>query len=66
MEKRRKTVTLNVRLTPELKSLMEVAARDDRRSMTQLFEKLLIDHLKATGRWPPPTSDKTNKRRTKD
>jgi predicted HicB family RNase H-like nuclease len=49
VEQRRKTGTLNLRIDPNLKSLAEKAAADDRRSLTSLVEKLLADHLKAKG-----------------
>lgn len=49
MEKRRKTATINIRMEPELKQLVEKAAADDRRSITTLLEKLLVDYLRERG-----------------
>ncbi len=48
-EQRKKTATLNLRIDPALKEAAEKAAADDRRSLTSLMEKLLIDHLKGKG-----------------
>ena len=52
MEKRIKTAQVNLRLEPALKEAAEKAAEVDRRSLTSLVEKLLVDHLRtrsATG-----------------
>lgn len=49
MNKRIKTATLNLRISPELKVLAERAAAEDQRSLTSLLEKLLSDHLKKKG-----------------
>jgi hypothetical protein len=48
-EKRKKTATVAIRMTPELKAAAERAAAADHRSLTQLFEKLLSDYLKDRG-----------------
>ncbi|MDB5569587.1 MAG: toxin-antitoxin system HicB family antitoxin [Hyphomicrobiales bacterium] len=44
-----KTATVNLRLTPSLKSAAERAADDDSRSLPSLIEKLLKDDLQARG-----------------
>ena len=44
-----KTATLNLRIDPKLKSVAMKAARDDRRSITSLIEKLLSDYLRKHG-----------------
>jgi hypothetical protein len=41
-----KTAQVNLRLQPSLKKAAEKAATDDRRSLSGLIEKLLVDHLK--------------------
>ena len=46
MEKRIKTAQVNLRLEPALKAAAEKAATDDRRSLTGLIEKLLVDHAR--------------------
>lgn len=51
-EQRKKTATLNLRISPELKAAAEKAAADDGRSLTSLIEKLLADHLRAKGYLP--------------
>jgi hypothetical protein len=45
----RKTATLNLRIAPELKAAAEKAAADDNRSLTSLFETLLLSHLREHG-----------------
>ena len=45
----RKTATLNLRIAPELKAAAEKAAADDNRSLTSLFETLLLSHLRDHG-----------------
>ena len=47
--KRLKTAQVNLRIAPELKAAAELAAADDRRSLTSLVEKLLDGHLRAGG-----------------
>jgi hypothetical protein len=54
MEKRIKTAQVNLRLEPALKEAAEKAAESDRRSLTSLVEKLLVDHLRTTGFLPAP------------
>lgn len=46
---RSKTATLNLRVQPDIKRAAEHAAADDRRSLTALIEKLLIDYLRKGG-----------------
>jgi hypothetical protein len=52
MQKRIKTAQVNLRLEPTLKEAAEKAATDDRRSLTGLIEKLLVDHLRTLGYLP--------------
>ncbi len=47
-----KTATLNLRLTPSLKSAAEKAAQDDSRTLPSLIEKLLKDDMQARGYLP--------------
>jgi hypothetical protein len=49
IQKRNKTAQVNLRIAPELKAAADKAAADDQRSLTSLVEKLLVEHLKATG-----------------
>jgi predicted HicB family RNase H-like nuclease len=42
---RKNSVTLNLRIDPELKKAAEKAAMADRRSLTTLIEKLLSEYL---------------------
>ncbi len=44
-----KSVTLNLRIDPELKAAAEKAAAADRRSLTSLVEKLLEGYLRDRG-----------------
>jgi hypothetical protein len=46
---RTKSATLNLRIDPDIKEAAEIAAADDRRSLTSLVEKLLIDYLRKRG-----------------
>jgi hypothetical protein len=52
-EKRLKTTQFNLRLAPELKAAGEEAAEQDNRSLSALLEKLLMDHCRKKGLWPP-------------
>ena len=52
--KRIKTAQVNLKILPELKAAAEKAATDDQRTLTSLIEKLLTDHLKASGHMPAP------------
>jgi hypothetical protein len=44
-----KTVSINFRVTPEFKALLELAATQEHRTQTNLLEKLLYDHCVRTG-----------------
>lgn len=44
-----KSATLSMRVTPEFKRLLKVAAKLEQRSQTNLLEKLLFDHCIALG-----------------
>jgi hypothetical protein len=44
-----KSAQLLVRIQPSIKAAAEKAAADDRRSLSSLIEKLLVDHLKKRG-----------------
>lgn len=48
-EKRKKTATLNLRISPTLKEATEKAAKEDSRSVTQTIEFLLKQYLKDKG-----------------
>lgn len=49
MPDEQKTVSVNLRLRPSLKAALERAAKAEHRSMTNLIEKLLTDHLRKHG-----------------
>jgi hypothetical protein len=44
-----KKVTYSVVLTPSIREALEVAAQKDRRSMSSLLEKIIIDYLDKQG-----------------
>ncbi len=44
-----KTVSVSFRVTPEFKSLLELAAAHDHRSQTNLLERLLFDYCRMQG-----------------
>ncbi len=44
-----KTASVAMRFSAELKELVEMAAKDDRRSLSQYIEKLVIENLQAKG-----------------
>jgi hypothetical protein len=46
VERRRETVTLNLRIDPTLKAAVERAATADHRFLTSLIEKILAEYLK--------------------
>ena len=58
-----KTVSVSFRVTPEFKDLLEKAAAQDRRSQTNLLEKLLFDHCRQTGLVPEAFAVKKNTKR---
>ena len=62
-EKRQKTATLNLRIDPALKQAADKAAADDRRSLTNLIENLLADHLQERGYLPKVKSRGSARRR---
>ena len=47
-----KTVSVSFRVTPEFKTLLELAAAQAHRSRTNLLEKLLFDHCRDIGLLP--------------
>jgi len=47
-----KSVSIGFRVTPEFKRLLELAAKQEQRSNTNLVEKLLLDHCRARGLLP--------------
>ena len=47
-----KSLPVSVRLPPNVKEALELAAKDDTRSVSSYLEKLLTDHLKAKGYLP--------------
>ena len=49
---RTKSATLNLRIEPDIKEAAEKAAAEDRRSLTSLVEKLLVDYLRKKGHLP--------------
>lgn len=48
-----KTANLALRIPPELKDALDRAAKEDRRSVSSLVEKVLADYLEAKGFLPP-------------
>lgn len=44
-----KKVTYSVVLTPSIRAALEIAAQKDRRSMSSLLEKIIIDYLEKEG-----------------
>ncbi len=42
----KKTALVNLRMPPSLKAAAQKAAAEDRRSLTSLIEKLLVDYLR--------------------
>ena len=51
-----KNVSVSFRVTPELKSLLELAAMREQRSQTNLLERLLFDHCRKQGIAAPVAS----------
>ena len=59
-----KKVTYSVVLTPGIRAALEVAAQKDRRSMSSLLEKIIIDHLNKEGiPWSDDTMSSTPAKR---
>lgn len=52
-----KSISIGFRVTPEFKRLLELAAKREQRSKTNLLEKLLVDHCRARGLIPADDSD---------
>lgn len=44
-----RTASIGIRVKPEVKEAAEKAAEADHRTLASLVEKLLMEHLKATG-----------------
>ena len=44
-----KTDAITMRFSAELKELAETAAKDDRRSLSQFVENLIVEHLRMKG-----------------
>ena len=44
-----KSETLSMRVTPEVKRMLQLAAARERRSQTNLLEKLLVDYCRLAG-----------------
>jgi len=47
-----KTATMTLRIDPEIKAAAEKAAAQDRRSLTNLVEVLLVDHCSRLNLYP--------------
>ena len=62
MGSRRKTAQVNLRFMPELKAAVEQAAADDKRSLTNLVEKVLTDWLEERGYLKPDRSGRAKQR----
>jgi len=48
-----KTAAIGIRIEPELKESIEVAAKAERRSVASYIEKLIADDLEKKGLLPP-------------
>jgi uncharacterized protein (DUF1778 family) len=44
-----KTTAMTLRVTPKFKELVDLAAKREQRSRTNLIEKLVIEHCRAVG-----------------
>ncbi len=44
-----RTAAIGIRVEPRIKEAAEKAAKDDRRAVASLVEKLLVEHLEANG-----------------
>ena len=44
-----KSETLSMRVTPEVKRMLQLAAAREQRSQTNLLEKLLVDYCRSAG-----------------
>lgn len=52
-----RTASIGIRVAPALKAAIEKAARDDRRTVASLIEKLLAEWLEAKGYLPRDAVD---------
>jgi hypothetical protein len=52
-----KTSTLNVRISPSLKEALRIAAIQDHRSISNLLEKMIINHCEVNGITIPEQGD---------
>lgn len=48
----KKTETLNLRVTPDLKMALKAAADMERRTLANMVEKLIVDHCESIGIQP--------------
>lgn len=51
-----KTAVMTLRIEPQVKAVAEMAAKQDRRSVTSLIEVLVLEHAKKLGIEPPQCS----------
>lgn len=51
-----KTVSISFRVSPRFKSLLEEAAARENRSLTNMFETLVIDHCEQNGLVEPSSN----------
>jgi uncharacterized protein (DUF1778 family) len=51
-----KTETINARVRPDIKRLLQVAADYENRSQTNLLETLILDHCRKLGLAEPRTT----------
>ncbi len=59
---RLKTAVLTLRIEPQVKTVAELAARHDRRSVASLIEVLVLAHGKMLGIEPPQPNTQEYKR----
>jgi hypothetical protein len=52
-----RTASIGIRVEPELKDVIEKAAKADRRTMASLIEKVMVEWLKANGHLPKEESE---------
>ena len=45
----RKTAVLNIRINPDIKEAIRIAAKRDNRSIANMIEALILKHCKAVG-----------------
>lgn len=56
-----KTAVMTLRIEPQIKAVAELAAKQDRRSVTSLIEVLVLAHGKKLGIEPPQPSTQEHK-----